>query len=38
VTQRQLEVVARKLNTRPRETLDWNTPAEALAATVATTD
>ena len=37
VTQRQLDVVARKLNTRPRETLGWKTPAEALAATVAST-
>ena len=37
VTQRQLDVVARKLNTRPRETLDWRTPADVLAATVAST-
>lgn len=37
ITQRQLDVVARKLNTRPRETLNWRTPAEVLAATVAST-
>ena len=37
VTQRQLDVVARKLNTRPRETLGWKTPAEVLEVTVATT-
>lgn len=38
VTQAQLDIVANKLNTRPRKTLDWNTPAEVLAASVATTD
>jgi IS30 family transposase len=38
VTQRQLDVIANKLNTRPRETLNWNTPAEVLAASVASTD
>ena len=37
VTQRHLDAVARKLNTRPRETLGWRTPAECLAATVAST-
>ena len=37
VSQRQLDAVARRLNTRPRETLGWSTPAEALAATVAST-
>jgi IS30 family transposase len=36
-TQRQLDVIARKLNTRPRQTLHWKTPAEVLAATVALT-
>lgn len=36
-TQRQLDAIAHKLNTRPRETLHWKTPAQALAATVAMT-
>lgn len=38
VTQRQLDAVALKLNTRPRETLNWRTPADTLAAAVASTD
>jgi IS30 family transposase len=37
VSQAQLDVVARKLNTRPRETLDWRTPAEILETGVSTT-
>lgn len=38
VTQRKLDTIALKLNTRPRETLGWQTPAEVMAATVASTD
>ena len=37
VTQRQLDAVALKLNTRPRQTLGWKTPADILATAVAST-
>ena len=37
LTQRQLDAVARKLNTRPRKTLGWKTPAAMLLEAVATT-
>jgi len=37
VTQAQLDAVARKLNTRPRETLHWKTPAHALGESVSMT-
>jgi IS30 family transposase len=36
-TQQQLDEIALKLNTRPRETLGFETPAERLAASVAST-
>jgi len=36
-TQQELDAVALRLNTRPRETLGWITPAEKLASSVATT-
>jgi IS30 family transposase len=36
-TQRQLDAIALKLNTRPRQTLNWKTPAEAFTAAVAAT-
>lgn len=37
VTQAELNRVARELNERPRETLQWRTPLEVLRATVAPT-
>jgi len=37
VTQAQLDAVAKKLNTRPRETLAWKTPAHVLESSVSTT-
>jgi IS30 family transposase len=37
ITQAELNRVARLLNERPRETLNWRTPMEALKVTVAST-
>ena len=37
LTQRQLDAVAHQLNTRPRQTLHWHTPAQRLAQYVAST-
>jgi IS30 family transposase len=37
VSQAQLDIVARKLNTRPRETLQWKTPAYILDSSVSMT-
>ena len=36
-TQRELDAIARSLNTRPRQTLEWMTPSQALADAVALT-
>jgi len=36
-SQRELDAVARSLNTRPRQTLDWMTPSQAFAEAVALT-
>jgi IS30 family transposase len=37
ISQARLDYVARELNERPREALNWRTPLEALKATVAST-
>ena len=37
ISQGQLDAVARRLNTRPRQTLGWRSPATVLAAYVAST-
>ena len=36
-TQRELDTIARSLNTRPRQTLGWMTPSQAFANAVAMT-
>jgi len=36
-SQRQLDAIALRLNTRPRKTLGYRTPADILAETVAST-
>jgi IS30 family transposase len=36
-SQRQLDAIAARLNTRPRKTLGYRTPADILAETVAST-
>ena len=36
-TQRELDAIARSLNSRPRQTLEWVTPSEAFAKAVALT-
>jgi len=36
ITQEQLDAIAAELNSRPRKTLDWTTPAQALSAIAAT--
>ena len=36
-TQRELDAIARSLNTRPRQTLGWMTPSKAFAEAVALT-
>ena len=38
ISQEQLDDVARELNDRPRQTLGWMKPSEALAKVVALTD
>ena len=38
IDQAHLDEIADSLNERPRETLDWRSPAEAYAASVAMTD